>query len=139
VAEVAGPGVDVALAGEADEHRAGAVVVRLGVAAVLVLADEEVEAAGGHVRLDAPVERALVVERQVAVHHVGDEVRDLHRPAAVLVHEQLVVDREVVAAPRVALAEDVGVVEDERLLAVEVEQPAARSCRRAARRARGSR
>src|SRR3954469_11159107 len=58
------PGVGVALAGQADEHRRRGVRMRLGVAPHLVLADPEIELVVGHEGLDAaPTGRAPVVER----------------------------------------------------------------------------
>src|SRR5262249_15919544 len=62
------PGIGVALAFDADEHGRRSVLVRLGIAAALVLADPQIEAVAGHRRLDAAVAgRAPVVERQVGV------------------------------------------------------------------------
>ena len=53
--------------------------MRLGIAAVLVLADPEIEAIAGHERLDPAVAgRAAVVERQVAIDDVGDEIGAPH-------------------------------------------------------------
>src|SRR5262249_57905230 len=53
------PGIGVALALEADEHGGRGVRVRLGIAAVLVLTDPEIERVAGHERLDAaPAGRA---------------------------------------------------------------------------------
>src|SRR3974377_2246481 len=67
-----GPCVGVALASYADEHARGGMGMRLGVAAVLVLANPEIERIAGHERLDAaPTRRAAVVQRQIAV----DDIR----------------------------------------------------------------
>src|SRR5262249_24483695 len=46
------PGIGVALALDADQHGGGGVLVRLGIAAGLVLADPQIEAVAGHERLD---------------------------------------------------------------------------------------
>src|SRR5262245_13434760 len=74
-----GPGIGIALALEADQHRRRRVRMRLGIAAVLVLADPEIERVAGHERLDpAPAGRAPVVERQVAIDDVRDEIRAPH-------------------------------------------------------------
>src|SRR6185369_13884986 len=63
LAEMRRPRVGVAFARQADEYRGRAVRVRLGVAAVLVLADPEIKTVAGHVRLDAAITgRAAVVE-----------------------------------------------------------------------------
>src|SRR5688572_29070988 len=60
-----GPGIGVALALDRDQHRGRMVLVRLGIAAGLVLADESVEAVAAHVRLDPAIaRRAAVIERQ---------------------------------------------------------------------------
>src|SRR4051812_47089634 len=75
-AEPLGPGVSVAFALETDQD--GRTGMRMGfrVAAILVLADPEIERVAGHEGLDAPpAGRAAVVERQIAVDDVGDEVR----------------------------------------------------------------
>src|SRR5262245_1957846 len=47
------PGIGVALAREADQHGRRRVRVRLGITAVLVLPDPEIERVAGHERLDA--------------------------------------------------------------------------------------
>src|SRR5262249_22913684 len=49
------PGIGVALALDADQHGGGGVLVRLGIAAGLVLADPQIEAVAGHERLDPAV------------------------------------------------------------------------------------
>ena len=57
-------------------------LVSLRITAGLVLADEHVEAAAGHLRFDPPIAGgAPVIERKVATHHVGNEVGAAHRPA----------------------------------------------------------
>src|SRR5580692_10659817 len=49
------PRIGVALAFDADEHGGGGVLVRLGIAAGLVLADPQIETVLGHRRLDPPI------------------------------------------------------------------------------------
>src|SRR5262249_60254003 len=49
------PGVGVALALDADEHGRRLMLVRLGIAAGLMLADPDIEAVVGHLRLDAAI------------------------------------------------------------------------------------
>ena len=114
------PGVGVALALEADEHRGRGVRVRLGIAAVLVLADPEIERVAGHERLDAAeAGRAAVVERQVAVDDVGNEIRAPHGEPAhrirldvVLVAVEVVGADEAVAELERAVEDRVGVVDE---------------------------
>src|SRR6266851_4753667 len=73
------PRVGVPLALYADEHGRGGVGVGFGIAAVLVLADPQIERIAGHERLDAaPARRAAVVERQVAVDDIRYEVGAPH-------------------------------------------------------------
>src|SRR5262245_60765991 len=73
------PGIGVALALDADQHGGRGVLVRLGIAAGLVLADPQIEAVAGHERLDPAVAgRAAVVERQVGVDDVGNEIGAPH-------------------------------------------------------------
>src|SRR5262249_15902040 len=65
------PRIGVALALQADQHGGRCMGVGLGIAAVLVLSDPEIERVAGHERLDPPpAGRAPVVERQVATDHV---------------------------------------------------------------------
>src|SRR5262249_58742608 len=60
------PCIGVAPALDADEHGGGGVLVRLGIAAGLVLAYPEIEAIAGHERLDPAVAgRAAVIERKL--------------------------------------------------------------------------
>src|SRR5688572_30644771 len=57
------PSIRVALALDRNQHRGRMVLVRLGIAAGLVLPDESVEAVAPHVRLDAAIaRRAAVIE-----------------------------------------------------------------------------
>src|SRR5262249_2538634 len=55
------PGIGVALALDADQHRGRGVLVRLGIAAGLVLADPQIEAVAGHERLDPAGARPAAV------------------------------------------------------------------------------
>src|SRR5215203_6665052 len=67
-ARVLGPGVGVALPPQTNQHRRGGVRVSLGIAAVLVLGDPEVERVAGHERLHPAIAgRAAVIQRQVAI------------------------------------------------------------------------
>src|SRR3954452_11505549 len=69
------PRVGVAPAFDADEHRCRLMFVRLGITAGLVLADPDIEAVVGHLRLDAAIaRRAAVVERQLGIDDVGYEI-----------------------------------------------------------------
>ena len=107
------PGVGVALALDADQHGRRGVRVRLGVAAVLVLADPEIERVAGHERLDAAeARRAAVVERQVAVDDVGHEVGAPHREAAHRIGLDVVLVLVEVVGAGEAVAELVRAVED---------------------------
>src|SRR5262249_58879809 len=68
------PCIGVAPALDADKHGGGGVLVRLGIAAGLVLAYPEIEAIAGHERLDPAVAgRAAGIERELGVDDVGEE------------------------------------------------------------------
>src|SRR5262245_26924250 len=74
-AERLGPGVGVALAFDADEHRGRLVLVRLGIASGLVLADPDIEPVVGHLRLDAAIAgRTAIIERQLRVTMSGTKL-----------------------------------------------------------------
>ena len=113
------PRVGVALALEADQHRRRSVRVRLGIAAVLVLPDPQIEHVAGHERLDtAEAGRAAVVERQVAVDDVGNEIGAAHGEPAhrvgldvVLVLVEVVGAAEAIAELERAVEDRVGVVD----------------------------
>ena len=86
--------------------------MRLGVTALLVLADPEVKAVVGHEGLDpTPAHRAAVVQRKVAMHHVRDEVGAAHGQAAHWVGLDLVTRFEEIIRPVEAVAKNEGVVE----------------------------
>ena len=113
------PGVGVARALDADQHRGRRVLVRLRVAPGLVMADPEIEAVARHRRLHAAVAgRAPVIQRQFRVDDVGDEIRAPHGEAAHRIGLEIVVGLEVVRSAREPLGEFVRAVEDE-LAAVE--------------------
>jgi hypothetical protein len=97
--------------------------MRLGVAAVLVLGDPEIERVAGHKRLDAAVAGgAAIIERQVAIDDVRDEVGASHGETAHGVGLDVVlVFVEVVGAAE-AVAELVGAVEDRTDIVDEVHQ-----------------
>src|ERR1700730_3825778 len=77
------PCIGIALALKADEHGRGSMGMGLGISPVLVLANPEIEGIAGHEGLHAPPpRRAPVVERQIAIHHVRNEIRASHgKPA----------------------------------------------------------
>src|SRR5437899_12511125 len=82
-ADPLGPRIRIALALDADKHGGRGMRMSLRVAAVLVLADPEIEAVVGHERLDAPPSRgASVVQGKIAIHDSGDKDRAPHREAA---------------------------------------------------------
>src|SRR5215472_13403368 len=99
-AEAFRPSVSVALALDADQHRGRGVGMRLGVAAVLMLADPQIEGVAGHERLDpAEAGGAAVVEGQIAVVDVGHEVGAPHgEPAHWVGLDVVLVLVEVVSA-----------------------------------------
>ncbi len=71
--------------------------MRLGIAAVLVLADPEIERVAGHERLDAaPSDRATIIERQVAVDDIRHEIGAPHREPADRVRLDVVIRLEEV-------------------------------------------
>src|SRR5208282_562551 len=111
--ELLRPSVSVALALDANEHRRGGVGMRLGIMAVLVLADPQIEGVAGHERLDAaPAGRAAVVERQIAIDDVGNEIGAPHgEPAHRIGLDVVFVFVEIVGAGE-AVAELVWAVED---------------------------
>ena len=93
------PGVGVALALEADQHRRRGVRVRLGIAAVLVLADPEIERVAGHERLAAASPASAGVERQVAIDDIGNEIGAPHgEPAHRIGLDVVLVFVEIVGA-----------------------------------------
>src|SRR5262249_3924103 len=115
------PGIGVALALDADQDGGGGVLVRLGIAAGLVLADPQIEAVGGHERLDPAVAgRAAGVgraggggEREGGVDEVGNEIGAPHREPADRIRLDIVAGFEKILRPGEALAERIGTVEDE--------------------------
>jgi len=59
------------------------VLVRLGIAAGLVLADPDIETVVGHLRFDSAIAgRTAVIERQLGVDDVRNEIRAPHRKPA---------------------------------------------------------
>src|SRR5262249_51092564 len=107
------PRVGVALALDADEHGRRSVSVGLGVAAVLMLADPEVESIARHKRLDAAESgRAAVVERQIAIDDIRNEVGSPHGEAAHRVRLDVVLVLVEIVCPAEAIAELVRAVED---------------------------
>src|SRR5262249_58706018 len=69
-----GPRVGVALAAEAYQDRCRGVSVRLGIAAVLMLGDPEVEGVARHEGLDTAITgRAAVIGGQIGVDDIRDE------------------------------------------------------------------
>ena len=107
------PAIGIALALEADQNRRRRMRMRLRIAAVLMLADPEVEAIIGHERLDAAVaDRAAVVERQFTIDHVRDEVGLAHGEPAHRIGLDVVLRLEEVVGAVEAVAEDVRIVED---------------------------
>ena len=87
--------------------------MRLGITAVLMLRDPQIEGVAGHERLDPAVAgRAAVIERQVAIDDVGNEIGPAHGEATHRIGLDVVlVFVEVVGAAE-AVAELIGAVED---------------------------
>ena len=78
----------------------------LRIAAGLVLTDEQIEAVAAHVRLDAPIAgRAPIVERQVAIDHVGNEIGPAHGPAHHRIGGDVVAGLEVIVLTIETIAE----------------------------------
>ena len=119
-AELFRPRVSVAFAFYADENRSRGVRMRLGIMAVLVLADPQIKGVAGHERLDAaPARRTAVVERQVAIDDIGNEIGAPHGEPAhrigldvVLVLVEIVGARETVAELIRAIEDHLGVVDE---------------------------
>ncbi len=108
-----------------------------GIAAVLVLADPQIERVAGHERLDAaPARRAAVVERQIAVDDVGHEIGAPHgEPAHRVRLDVVLVLVEIVGATE-AVAEHVRAIEDRADVVDEIHQVRRRGAAEQQRRAR---
>ena len=111
--------------------------MRLGIAAVLVLADPEIKGIAGHERLDPPpTRRAPIVERQVAIDHVRDEIRAPHgEPAHRIGLDIVLVLVEIVGAAE-ALAKFIRAVEHHVDVVDEIEQIGSRRAAQQQRRRR---
>ena len=84
----------------------------LGIAAVFVLTDPEVEAVVGHERFDAAVaRRAPVIQRQFAVHRVGDQVGATHRQSAYRIGLDIIAGLVEILGAAKAIMKHEGIVE----------------------------
>src|SRR5215471_6756322 len=118
-----GPRVGVALAAEAYQDRCRGVSVRLGIAAVLMLGDPEVEGVARHEGLDTAITgRAAVIEGQIAVDDIRNEVGPPHGEPAHRVRLDVVAVFVEIVGTAEAVAKYIGAVEDRPHIIDEVDE-----------------